>query len=131
MRAPVAALDPGCAEPAAPAHACVWVMLQGVAVPVQVSVQTQPGGELSLTERPVLAGKALLSGDWAALPREFRRAYGSPSNGSPGNLKSGTQAPLLSRNLLDANTTALLVPQPWLKAGLPVSVAVRTHKSAQ
>ncbi len=116
MRAPAAALAPACAEPAAPSHSCVWVMLQGVAVPVQVSVQPLPGGDLALTERAVFAGKALRPADWAALPRAFRSAYGSPS----------VQGPKPSRPLLGASTRTLLVPQPWLKAGLPVSLAART-----
>lgn len=120
MRAPAAAFDPTCTEPAAPSHSCVWVMLQGVAVPVQVSVQPLPGGDLSLTERPVFAGKALRPADWAALPREFRSTYGSPS----------VQGPKPSRTLLDPGTRTLLAPQPWLKAGLPVSVAARAGGGA-
>jgi hypothetical protein len=91
-------------------------MLQGVAVPVQVSVQPLPGGDLALTERAVFAGKALRPADWAALPRALRRTYGSPS----------VQGPRPSRPLLGASARTLLVPQPWLKAGLPVSLAART-----
>ena len=113
LRAPAAALDPRCADSAGPARACVWALLQGVAVPVQVNVQPLPGGEVSLVERAVFAGKALRPADWAALPRALRSAYGSPS--VPG--------PSPSRTLLDAKAGTLLQPQPWLRAGLPVSVA--------
>jgi hypothetical protein len=116
MRAPAAAFDPACAESADLSHACVWTMLHGVAVPVQVNVQALPGGDMAITERAVFAGKALRAADWAAMPREFRRDYGSPS-------AIGAK---LSRTLLDPTTTrAVLAPQPWLKAGLPVSVAAR------
>ena len=115
-RAPATAFDPTCAEPAAPSNSCVWVMLLGVAVPVQVSVQPLPGGDLALTERPVFAGKALRPADWAALPPQLRSAYGSPS----------VQGPRPSRPLLDASTRTLLVPQHWLKPGLPVSLAAPT-----
>lgn len=120
MRAPAAAFDPGCAEPASALHSCVWIMRHGVAVPVQVSVQALPGADVALTERAVFAGKALRPADWAALPREFRRDYGAPS--TPGGN--------LSRTLLDANARTLLVPQPWLKAGLPVSMAASTNGAA-
>ncbi len=121
MRAPAAAFDARCAEPTAPTHSCVWVLLQGVAVPVQVSVQPLAGGDLAFTERSTFAGKALRPADWAALPSPFRSAYGSPS--VPG--------PQPSRLLLDATTRTLLVPQPWLQAGLPVSVNASAQGGAQ
>lgn len=120
MRAPADALDPACADPLSPSHSCVWVALQGVAVPVQVSVQALAGGDLALTERAAFAGKALRAADWAAMPSEFRRDYGSPS----------VQGPKPSRTLLDANTRVLLTPQPWLKAGLPVTVAASSNGGA-
>lgn len=112
LRAPMAALDPACAEPRHPSNSCVWLALDGVAVPVQVSVEPLPGNIIGLSERAIFAGKALRSTDWAAMPRMFRRNYGSPS-----------------RPLLNSSTQALLVPQPWLKAGLPVSVASQTENS--
>ena len=121
MRAPAAAFDASCAELAGPNQSCVWTVLQGVAVPVQVSLQPLAGGDFSLTERSVFAGKALRPADWAALPGQFRSVYGSPS--VPG--------PKPSRLLLDATTRTLLTPQRWLKAGMPVSVDVRANGGAQ
>ncbi len=121
MRAPAAAFDARCAEPTAPTHSCVWALLRGVAVPVQVSVQPLAGGDLAFTERSTFAGKALRPADWAALPNPFRSAYGSPS--VPG--------PQPSRLLLDPTTRTLLVPQPWLQAGLPVSVNTPAPGGAQ
>jgi hypothetical protein len=121
MRAPAAAFDPSCVEPVAPSHSCVWASLQGVAVPVQVTVQPLAGGDLSFNERSAFAGKALRPLDWAALPGLFRRVYGSPS--VPGSKPS--------RLLLDATTRTLLAPQPFLKAGMPVSVDARANGGAQ
>jgi hypothetical protein len=119
-RIPAAAIDPSCADSTEPTHACVWIKLQGVAVPVQVNVKSLVGGDFSLSERAVFAGKAIRATDWAAMPREFRRAYGS---------FSGVE-PMLSRTLIDANMPVLLVPQPWLKAGLPVSESSQKSSKA-
>ena len=113
LRAPGIAADPGCVEPALPSNACVWVQLHGVAVPVQVSVLALTNGNVALTERAVFAGKAIRAEDWAAMPRAFRREFGSPS-------ELGTA---VSRKLLSGNTKLLIAPQPWLKAGLRVSLA--------
>jgi len=113
MRVPAAALDPGCADPATPAQGCVWAVLQGVAVPVQVHAQALPGGDVQLTERAVFAGKALRAADWARLPQAVRSTYGRPT----------AIGPQLSRPLLDSHVDRLLLPQPWLKAGLAVGVA--------
>lgn len=120
MRVLVSALDPTCAEPPALPHSCVWVMLHGVAVPVQVTAQPLAGGDVSLTEHAVFGGIALRAADWAMLPREVRSAYGRPSGLSS---KPG-------RTLLDPKTNMLLAPQPWLKAGMPVSVAVSANRGA-
>jgi hypothetical protein len=110
---PTKAVDLNCVEPAAASNACIWVRLNGVAVPVQVGVQPLANGELSVRERAVFVGKALRSSDWAAMPREFRREFGSPS----------ALGVTLNRSLLSSGARALLIPQPWLKPGLPVSVS--------
>jgi hypothetical protein len=116
MRAPAAALDPGCADKATPQQSCVWAVLQGVAVPVQVHTQALPGGEVLLTERAVFAGKALRAADWARLPQALRRSYGQPAS----------VAPQVSRPLLDAQVQRLLIPVPWLKTGQAVGITAAT-----
>jgi hypothetical protein len=112
LRAPLSATDPLCTEPVALSHSCVWVALHGIAVPVQVTVQILADGYVAVTERAVFAGKAIRSADWALMPREFRQSYGYPSG----------LGPELTRKVL-VGSQLLLSPQPWLKAGLPVSAA--------
>jgi hypothetical protein len=112
LRVAMGAIDPKCAEPAIPSNSCIWVRLHGVAVPVQVSTRAIGGNDLAISERAVFAGKALRAVDWAAMPTEFRREFGSPSE----------LGDAVSRNLLGANTRLLIAPQPWLKAGLTVSI---------
>lgn len=119
--APRSALDSTCAQSDNPTTSCVWVVRYGVATPLQVRVQSLPSGEVSLSERAVFAGKSILAKDWRAMPREFRREFGAPSD----------VALVVRRPILGGNTDVLIEPKPWLKAGLAVSLRGYSSSSTQ
>jgi hypothetical protein len=70
---PASALDFECAVPRASDHACLWAAVEGVAVPVQVTVWHRDSAKAFVQERSAFAGKPVTAAHWAVLPSSARR----------------------------------------------------------